>query len=181
MKAASWSHSVRWPTGGRRGRGAARRCAHLAFAHRARLTNAWQTAELRKLLLTIGERDRRRSRDVTEFTLHPSIFRASLRQGLDVELIAQAFAATGFPLPPATLATLAGWQAKAGRHQLYDNLAVIEFGADMHPEEVRAIASLRAGLLYPVAPRCLVVLDPEAVPGLVDELRRRGYTPQVLP
>ncbi len=144
-----------------------------------RLVNTWQTAELRRLLHAIGT-ETGRSRDATEFTLRASAFRTSLSQGLDTERIAQAFAAAGFPLPPATRAILTGWQGKAGRHQLYDNLAVIEFGTDMHPEEVRAIASLRAGVLYPVAPRCLVVLDPDVVPGLVDELRRRGYTPQVL-
>ncbi len=51
----------------------------------------------------------------------------------------------------------------------------------MHPSEVSAIVALSAGALYPVSPRCLVALNPEAVPALVDDLRRRGYTPQVLP
>ena len=93
----------------------------------------------------------------------------------------EIFAAAGFPLPPATQDTLQAWQAKAGRHQLYDNLAVIEFGEDMHPEEIQAIAGLGGGRFYAVSPRCLVVLDPDVVPALVDDLRRRGYTPQVLP
>ena len=50
---------------------------------------------------------------------------------------------------------LRGWQERAGRHQLYDNLAVIEFGEDMHPEEVKVIAGLGPGKFYPVSPRCL--------------------------
>jgi hypothetical protein len=58
---------------------------------------------------------------------------------------------------------------------------VIECGEDMHPSEVSAIVALAAGALYPVSPRCLVALNLDAVPALVDDLRRRGYTPQVLP
>jgi hypothetical protein len=34
--------------------------------------------------------------------------------------------------------------------------------------------------LYPISPRCLVVLHPETLPALLDELRRKGYTPQVI-
>ena len=58
---------------------------------------------------------------------------------------------------------------------------MIEFGEDMHPGEVSAIVALAAGVLYPVGARCLVALNLEAVPALVEDLRRRGYTPQVLP
>lgn len=146
---------------------------------RAVLRNGWQTAEQRQLLRRIAV-ETARDRDVTTFTLAPDAFRSSLAAGLSAESIAADFAATGLPLPDATLARLRDWQAKAGRHQLYDNLAVIECGEDMHPSEVNALVALAAGALYPVAPRCLVALNPEAVPALVDDLRRRGYTPQVL-
>jgi hypothetical protein len=144
------------------------------------LRNGWQTAELRQLLRRVAA-ETARSRETTTFTLAPDAFRGSLAAGLSAEAITGDFAATGFPLPAATVARLRDWQGKAGRHQIYDNLAVIECGEDMHPSEVSTIVALAAGALYPVAPRCLVALNPEAVPALVDDLRRRGYTPQVLP
>ena len=144
------------------------------------LKNGWQTAELRLILRRIAA-EAARDRETTTFSLGPDAFRGSLAAGLSADSITADFAATGFPLPAATAARLYDWQAKAGRHQLYDNLAVIEFGEDMHPSEVSAIVALAAGVLYPVAPRCLVALNPDAVPALVDDLRRRGYTPQVLP
>jgi hypothetical protein len=144
------------------------------------LKNGWQTAELRQLLRRIAT-ETARDRESTTFTLAPDAFRSSLAAGSSADSISADFAAAGFQLPVATAARLRGWQAKAGRHQLYDNLAVIEFGEDMHPSEVNAIVALAAGSLYQVAPRCLVALNPEAVPALVDSLRRRGYTPQVLP
>jgi hypothetical protein len=146
----------------------------------ALLKNGWQTAELRLLLRRIAV-ETARDRETTTFSLAPDAFRGSLAAGLSAESITADFAATGFPLPAATAVRLHDWQAKAGRHQLYDNLAVIEFGEDMHPSEVSAIVALAAGVLYPVAPRCLVALNLEAVPVLVEDLRRRGYTPQVLP
>ena len=144
------------------------------------LKNGWQTAELRLLLRRIAA-ETGRDRETTTFTMTPDAFRGSLAAGLSADAITEDFAASGFGLPAATAARLHDWQAKAGRHQLYDNLAVIEFGEDMHPSEVSAIAALAAGALYPVAPRCLVALNLDAVPALVDDLRRRGYTPQVLP
>ena len=144
------------------------------------LKNGWQTAELRQLLRRIAA-ETARDRETTTFTLAPDAFRGSLAAGLSAEAITAEFAAAGFALPAATATRLRDWQAKAGRHQLYDNLAVIECGEDMHPSEVSALVALSAGMLYPVAPRCLVALNLEAVPALVDDLRRRGYTPQVLP
>jgi hypothetical protein len=144
------------------------------------LKNGWQTAELRQLLRRIAA-ETARDRGTTTFTLAPDAFRGSLAAGLSADKITEEFAASGFALPAATAARLHDWQAKAGRHQLYDNLAVIECGEDMHPSEVSAIVAMSAGALYPVSPRCLVALNPEAVPALVDDLRRRGYTPQVLP
>jgi hypothetical protein len=143
------------------------------------LKNGWQTAELRQLLRRIAA-ETTRDRETTTFTLAPDAFRGSLAAGLSAEGIAEEFAAFGFALPAATATRLHDWQAKAGRHQLYDNLAVIECAEDMYPSEVSAIVALAAGALYPVSPRCLVALNVETVPALVDDLRRRGYTPQVL-
>ena len=67
-----------------------------------------------------------------------------------------------------------------GRHQIYDNLGVIEFSDDETLAEVQATTGLGRADLYPISPRCLVALRPEAIPGLLEELRRKGYTPQVV-
>ena len=87
----------------------------------------------------------------------------------------------GFPLPPAVQETLQTWQSRAGRYQLYDQMTVVEFGEDVLPEELRAISRLSSADYYQPGPRCLIFPDPQVAPALVDELRRRGYTPQVLP
>jgi len=49
------------------------------------------------------------------------------------------------------------------------------------PEELRAISRLTSAEFYQAGPHCLIFPDPQAAPALVEELRRRGYTPQVLP
>ena len=144
------------------------------------LANTWQTGELRQLLRSIAV-ETARDRGSTAYRLSAEVFRQSLKAGTTAARICESFSAAGFPLPEAMQNMLQGWQERAGRHQLYDNLAVIEFGEDMHPEEVKAIAGLGLGKFYPVSPRCLIVLAPDFVPALVDDLRRRGYTPQVLP
>jgi GAF domain-containing protein len=104
-----------------------------------------------------------------------------LRRGLTVADVAGQFAAAGFPLPPAMAQQLQTWQARAGRHHLYDNLAAVELSEDVLLAEIQAIAHLLGVPIYQASPRCLLVLEPAAVPRLADELVRRGYTPKVLP
>jgi hypothetical protein len=84
-------------------------------------------------------------------------------------------------LPPPVVKTLQTWQRRAGRYQLYEQMTVVEFGEDVLPEELRAISRLSSAEFYQPGPRCLIFPDPQAAPALVEELRRRGYTPQVLP
>lgn len=144
------------------------------------LRNTWQTGGLRQLLRRIAV-ETARSREITTCRVDVATFRRTLQAGITTAQLAADFAAAGFPLPPATQATLQAWQDRAGRHQLYDQVAVIEFSDDVAPEEARAIAGLGVGQFFQASPRCLVVLNPDAAANLVNELRRRGYTPQVLP
>ncbi len=143
------------------------------------LRNIWQAGELRQLVRQIAV-ETERGREATTYRLDTATFREALRAGRSAGQLAQAFANTGFPLPAALVAVLEQWQAKAGRHQIYDNLAVIEFGDDVILEEIQATTSLGRAQVYAVSPRCLVILDPSAVQPLVDELRKKGYTPQVV-
>lgn len=142
------------------------------------LRNTWQTGGLRQLLRRFAT-ETARDIDTTTYRLDTGTFRRTLQAGQTATELIQAFADNGFPLPPDTTGELRAWQARAGRHQLYDQVAVIEFNETLHPEEVRAIAGLGSGQFYQASPQCLVVLNPESVPGIIEELRRRGYTPQV--
>lgn len=148
-------------------------------ATEAVLRNIWQTGGLRRLLRHVAV-ERARSREATIYRLDVATFRDALHAGFDTERLAADFAEAGFPLPPAIRSTLQSWQDRAGRHQLYDQVAVIEFNDDMGPEEALVIAGLGSGQFYQASPRCLVVLNPDAAHGIIDELRRRGYTPQVI-
>ncbi len=142
-------------------------------------TSRWM-GELRRLALLIASEVAQRP-DVRVFRLSPAALRATLRRGLSVPDVAGQFAAAGFPLPAAMAQQLQSWQARAGRHHLYDNLAAVELSEDVLLAEIQAIAHLLGVPVYQASPRCLLVLEPAAVPTLADELVRRGYTPKVLP
>lgn len=141
--------------------------------------NTWQLGDLRQLIRQIAV-EAARSRDTTTYRLDAAAFRAALRSGQDADRIAEAFARAGNPLPSAVQETLHTWQSRAGRYQLYDNLAVVEFGDDQALAEIRATGILQGLQVHVVSPRCLVVLNPEAVSRLIEDLRKKGYMPQVV-
>jgi hypothetical protein len=143
------------------------------------LRNSWQTSDLRQLVRKIAV-ETARDRETTAFAVAPAAFRQTLREGQSAEQVIEAFAAVGFALPQTHAARLHDWQTRMGRHQIYDNLGVIEFSDDETLAEVQATTGLGRADLYPISPRCLVALRPEAIPGLLEELRRKGYTPQVV-
>lgn len=143
------------------------------------LHNSWQTSDLRQLIRKIAV-ETARDREATVYALAPAAFRQTLRDGQSAEQVIQAFREAGFALPQTHSARLQDWQARMGRHQLYDNLGVIEFSDDETLAEVQATTGLGRADLYPISPRCLVALRPESIPGLLEELRRKGYTPQVV-
>lgn len=144
------------------------------------LSNDWRASDLRRLLRAISVEVARDTK-TTLLRLDAGAFRHTLQAGQNAAAVNAAFAAAGFPLPPAALETLQAWQGRAGRYQLYEQMTVVEFGEDVLPEELRAINRLSSAEFYQPGPRCLIFPDPQAAPALVEELRRRGYTPQVLP
>ncbi|MGC8781937.1 MAG: hypothetical protein ACP5UQ_13840, partial [Anaerolineae bacterium] len=146
---------------------------------RLSLRNTWQTAELRQLVQKIAS-EVTRDRQTIVYAPDPAVFRQTLRSGQTAGQIAQAFADVGFALPVELQKRLQEWQERLGRHQLYDNVAVIEFGDDHTLAEIQAVVGLNRGDCYPLSSRYLVVLQPDLIPGIVEELRRKGYTPQVL-
>jgi hypothetical protein len=145
---------------------------------RIQVRNMWKVGEMRHLVRRVAAEDTR-SREATIYRLDPTAFRETLRSGQGAAEIAAAFSAAGFPLPPAFRGILDEWQGRAGRHQLYDNLAVIEFADDLALAEVQAMVGMNTALTYPISPRCLLVLDPDSVPRLIEDLRRKGYMPRI--
>ena len=144
-----------------------------------KLRNTWQASKLRQLIRQIAV-EVERTWELTTYCLDNETFRDTLQGGLDATQIIEAFAAAGSPLPSKIQATLHDWQAKAGRYQVYTNLAVIEFSDDLAAREIQAATSLGRMQLYSISPRCLLVLQPEGIPELIRELRQKGYTPQVV-
>ena len=144
------------------------------------LANDWRASNLRRLLRSISV-EVARDAATTLLRLDAGVFRHTLQGGQDIATVNQTFTDAGFPLPPPVLETLQTWQRRAGRYQLYEQMAVVEFGEDVSPEELRAICRLSNAEFYQPGPRCLIFPDPQVAPALVEELRRRGYTPQVLP
>ncbi len=142
-------------------------------------TSRWM-GDLRRLALLIAVEAAQRP-DVKVFKLDPAALRATLRRGLSVADVAGRFAEAGFPLPRAFLHTLEAWQAHAGRHHLYDDMAAIELGDDVLQAEIQAIAQLLGIPVFQASPHCLLLLDATKAPLLAAELSRRGYTPKVLP
>lgn len=143
------------------------------------LANDWRASDLRRLLRSISV-EVARDAATTLLRLDAGAFRETLRAGQDAAAIGAAFKDAGFPLSPPVRETLRLWQGRAGRYQLYDQMAVVEFGEDVLPEELHAISRLSNAEFYQPAPRCLIFPDSQVAPALVEELRRRGYTPQVL-
>ncbi|OQA47000.1 MAG: hypothetical protein BWY52_00441 [Chloroflexi bacterium ADurb.Bin325] len=143
------------------------------------LKNVWQAGALHALLRELAVEERR-GRERVHYRLNAPVFRDSLMRGLTLDALIARFAAAGASLPAEAIARLRDWEQRAGNFRLHEGVGVIEFGADMTPEEVQAIVRIGGDWLYQVAPRCLVALDAERVPELLVNLRQRGYTPQVI-
>jgi hypothetical protein len=148
-------------------------------SHTLVLRSAWQAGTVRPLLDRIAV-ESARDRATSTYRLDAATFRKTLQQGESSQDIVNLFRSRGLSLPPALIEKLALWESRLGNFLLQDKLAAIEFGQDVAAEEVRAIAALGGSRVYQAGPRCLVVLDADDVGDLLDSLRRRGNTPQVM-
>jgi hypothetical protein len=81
------------------------------------------------------------------------------------------------PMPEAIRAQLAQWWEVYGRIRLYENLTAIELSDDYALSELEASTSLEQHLVAEISPRWVIV-NPEAVPTLIAELEKAGYTPK---
>ncbi len=144
------------------------------------LRNLWQASGLRRHIGRLAV-ETGRTRQETFYHVDAAAFRRTLHEGIDAGEVIRDFTAAGFPLPESLAERLRRWQAIAGRHQIYENVSMIEFADDLTAAEVQVATSLGRANVFAATPRALVVLDPAIVPALLDELRRKGYTPQVLP
>jgi hypothetical protein len=143
------------------------------------LRNIWQVSSLRPLIQRFAA-ERKREREVTMYEPDAASFRKTLAEGGSAEQVGEAFRQIGFPLPRAIAAKLDTWQKRAGRHHIYDDVAVIEFTDDMALREVLAATTAEEQGAYVLSPRCLVLTNPDVVPGLLEELARKGYSPRLV-
>lgn len=72
---------------------------------------------------------------------------------------------------------LTEWWQNYGQVRLYQNVTVIEFNDDYMLVEMKAATSLNDYLVAEVSPR-LVLIQDQAVPALVAQLEKAGYTPK---
>lgn len=143
------------------------------------LRTYWQAADLRSLVRQIAALEARDHRQLT-FRLDPGVFRTALERGATAGQVIEDFARFGFPLPQEVQKRLRSWEDRAGRFQLYEDLAAVEFGDSLALREVQAAVDIGKLEAYPASPQCLVILNPTAVPSMVEDLRRRGYLPKVI-
>ncbi len=84
---------------------------------------------------------------------------------------------TGRPVPPGLVEKLQRWWQNFGSVNLYQNVAMMEFGDDFALSELLAGTSLSRHLLYRFSPR-LIAIRPEGAAELREELVKKGYTPK---
>ena len=80
-------------------------------------------------------------------------------------------------MPEAIRAQLAQWWEAYGRIRLYENLTAIELSDDYTLAEIKAATSLEQHLVAEISPRWVIVSQ-DAVPTLIAELEKAGYTPK---
>jgi hypothetical protein len=98
--------------------------------------------------------------------------------GWSAERIADTLAAeAGQPVPSALADALRKWWQDFGSVQIYQDVALMEFGDDYALGELLAGTSLSRYLLYRFSPR-LIAIRPEGAAELREELVKKGYTPK---
>jgi hypothetical protein len=85
----------------------------------------------------------------------------------------------GRPVPPALADLLQKWWKNYGSVQIYQDVALMEFGDDYALGELLGGTSLSRYLLYRFSPR-LIAIRPEGAQALRDELVKKGYTPKTV-
>lgn len=81
------------------------------------------------------------------------------------------------PMPEAIRAQLERWWEAYGSVRIYQGLSVIELADDFALTEMSAVTSLAQHIVARLTPR-LVIVDAQAVPTLMAELKKAGYTPK---
>ncbi|MBI3913660.1 MAG: helicase-associated domain-containing protein [Chloroflexi bacterium] len=107
-----------------------------------------------------------------------SIARA-FERGNTVAEIAGKLAELNAPLPNALRAKMEALAANYGRAHVYEHLTVIELSDDLALRELLAGTTLGQFVVHQFSPRLVVVRD-ENVDDWVNEVVKKGYTPQVM-
>ena len=110
---------------------------------------------------------------------------------LSVTAVHEAFEAGGFydqfladwdkliplPMPENIRAQLDLWWQQYGQVRLYEKVSVIELSDEYALAEIKAVSSLKRHIIAEISPRLVMIYD-EAIPTLIAELEKAGYTPK---
>ena len=94
------------------------------------------------------------------------------------QITAKLQAASGAPVPATLIKRMQPLWERYGRLQLYEDLALIQFGDDYCLPELIAGTRLSQILLFTFSPR-LIAIRPEAAVSFLAELQAKGYTPRL--
>ncbi len=94
------------------------------------------------------------------------------------QISARLEAASGSDLPAVLKQRMQSLWERYGRLQLYEDLALVQFGDDFCLPELLAATRLSQILLFTFSPR-LIAIRPDAAADFLQELRSKGYTPRL--
>jgi hypothetical protein len=143
-----------------------------------RLAPGRTPAQLHDLLHLLGELEEATPEQFTYRITANGVLQA-LEQGYTLERIDSSLNRwTRGRVPAAWQEKMRTWSQNYGKLHIYDEVTLIELADEYALQELMVNTSLREHLIYQFSPH-LVAVAPEAVPSLVQEMEKRGYTPRV--
>jgi len=112
------------------------------------------------------------------YALTPASIERAIGAGITLEEVAQHFERAGAPMPDAARALYQSIAERFGRIRLYESLTILQLADDYALRELMSATSLGQHVVYQISPRAVVV-NADAVDGLVAEMIAKGYTPGV--
>ena len=117
--------------------------------------------------------------DVFRYRITPKQLNEAFEDGLTLAQIREFLERVGgAALPDAARRRLEQWHDHYGTVRLYSNLTIIEFADDYALQELLNTTSLASAIIHQLSPR-MIVIEADAVEGLMAEMTRKGYTPKL--
>jgi hypothetical protein len=117
--------------------------------------------------------------DLFRYRITPHQLSVAVESGIQLdEIVTFLEQISGSAMPSMAQERISRWFKSYGSVRLYQGLTAIEFADDFALNELLKTTSLERAIIHRLSPR-LVVIDPAAVDGLVDEMQRKGFTPKL--